>query len=146
MNKYCYSASMNAFYPFAMRSDYEIAGSWPADGMIVSDEIASEFMKEAPVGQMRVAGEDGFPEWGNKPEPTREEQIAMADLQQQNLLSLANEFMNSKQWPGKAAIGRLKGDELLQYNLWLDYLDSVAAIDANDAPEISWPIAPRANI
>ncbi len=31
--------------------------------------------------------------------------------------------MNSKQWPGKAAIGRLKGEELAQYNLWLDYLE-----------------------
>lgn len=146
MNKYAYSASANAFFPLAMRQDYVTAGTWPEDALIISDEIASEFMKEAPVGQMRVAGGGGFPEWGNKPEPTREEQIAMADLQQQNLISLANEFMNSKQWPGKAAIGRIKGDELLQYNLWLDYLDSVAAIDVNDAPEISWPIVPRSNI
>ncbi|WP_204528018.1 tail fiber assembly protein, partial [Citrobacter cronae] len=31
----------------------------------------------------------------------------------------------------KAAIGRLKGDELAQYNLWLDYLDALEALDTS---------------
>ncbi len=47
--------------------------------------------------------------------------------------------MNSKQWPGKAAIGRLKGDELTQYNLWLDYLDAPELVDTFGAPDIEWP-------
>lgn len=42
--------------------------------------------------------------------------------------------MNSRQWPGKAAIGRLKGDDLTQYNLWLDYLDALEAVDTSSAP------------
>ncbi|OZU14665.1 hypothetical protein CCO49_23710 [Salmonella enterica subsp. arizonae serovar 47:z4,z23:-] len=50
--------------------------------------------------------------------------------------------MNSKQWPGKVAIGRLKGDELVQYNFWLDYLDEVTAVDTSTAPDISWPPVP----
>lgn len=53
-----------------------------------------------------------------------------------------NNFMNSKQWPGKAAIGRLKGDELVQYNLWLDYLDALEAVDTSSAPDIKWPTPP----
>lgn len=50
--------------------------------------------------------------------------------------------MNSKQWPGKAAIGRLKGDDLAKYNLWLDYLDALEAIDTASAPDIKWPTLP----
>ncbi|HGU1655554.1 TPA: tail fiber assembly protein, partial [Escherichia coli] len=54
----------------------------------------------------------------------------------------ANEFINSKQWPGKAAIGCLKGEELAQYNLWLDYLDALELVDTSSAPDIEWPTPP----
>ena len=50
--------------------------------------------------------------------------------------------MNSRQWPGKAAIGRLKGEELTQYNLWLDYLDALELGDISSAPDIEWPTPP----
>ncbi|END7661099.1 tail fiber assembly protein, partial [Escherichia coli] len=38
-----------------------------------------------------------------------------------------------------AAIGRLKGEELAQYNLWLDYLDTLELVDTSGAPDIEWP-------
>ncbi len=44
--------------------------------------------------------------------------------------------------PGKAAIGRLKGEELAQYNLWLDYLDALELVDTSSAPDIEWPTPP----
>ncbi|EHU01384.1 hypothetical protein CKS_4137 [Pantoea stewartii subsp. stewartii DC283] len=50
--------------------------------------------------------------------------------------------MNSRQWPGKAALGRLKGDELAAYNTWLDYLDALYAVDTSKAPDITWPVKP----
>ncbi|HCQ0095424.1 Caudovirales tail fiber assembly protein [Escherichia coli] len=50
--------------------------------------------------------------------------------------------MNSRQWPGKAAIGRLKSEELAQYNLWLDYLDALELVDTSSAPDIEWPTPP----
>ncbi|HDV4024564.1 TPA: tail fiber assembly protein, partial [Escherichia coli] len=71
-----------------------------------------------------------------------EELIQQAESERQLLLNQANEYMNSKQWPGKAAIGRLKGDELAQYNLWLDYLDALELIDTSGAPDIEWPTPP----
>ncbi len=76
------------------------------------------------------------------PPPTLEEIIAAANAVKQRLTDEANTYMNSKQWPGKAAIGRLKGDDLLQYNVWLDYLDALDAIDTTNAPEIEWPTPP----
>ncbi|HCL9417769.1 TPA: tail fiber assembly protein, partial [Escherichia coli] len=40
------------------------------------------------------------------------------------------------------AIGRLKGEELAQYNLWLDYLDALELVDTSGAPDIEWPTPP----
>lgn len=77
-----------------------------------------------------------------EPEKTNEELVEEASSKKISLIDSANEFMNSKQWPGKAAIGRLKGDELAQYNLWLDYLDALEAIETSTAPDIDWPNAP----
>ncbi len=73
---------------------------------------------------------------------TYEELIQQAESERQLLLNQANEYMNSKQWPGKAAIGRLKDEELAQYNLWLDYLDALELIDTSSAPDIEWPTPP----
>jgi len=68
--------------------------------------------------------------------------IALANAEKQSRTDQANLYMNSKQWPGKAAIGRLKNDELAQYNLWLDYFDALEAVDTSSAPDINWPIPP----
>ncbi|MEE7305286.1 tail fiber assembly protein, partial [Escherichia coli O18:H14] len=45
-------------------------------------------------------------------------------------------------WSHYPAIGRLKGEELAQYNLWLDYLDTLELVDTSGAPDIEWPTPP----
>ena len=62
-----------------------------------------------------------------------------AEMKKISLVSEVNTYINTHQWPGKAAIGRLKGDELEQYNLWLDYLDALELVDTSGAPDIEWP-------
>ncbi|EKK8607090.1 tail fiber assembly protein [Escherichia coli] len=142
MNKYLYDAGANAFYPFALQSDYEAAGMWPENGVEVNEEIFAEFQKP-PLGKLRVAGDDGYPAWADIPPLTHEEQIAIADSQKQLLIDQANEYINSKQWPGKAAMGRLKDSEKIQYNDWLDFLDDIEAVDTSTAPDITWPKQPE---
>ncbi|WP_434082029.1 tail fiber assembly protein [Escherichia coli] len=73
----------------------------------------------------------------------RDAHIAAAEAKKQFLIDQANVYMNNKQWPGKAAIGRLTGEELAQYNLWLDYLDELEAVDTSSAPDINWPVPPE---
>lgn len=77
-----------------------------------------------------------------EPQKTKEQLIQDANLEKEGRIKTANDYINSKQWPGKAAIGRLKSDELAQYNLWLDYLDALEAVDTSIAPEIDWPQQP----
>ncbi|EFG1359086.1 tail fiber assembly protein [Escherichia coli] len=58
------------------------------------------------------------------------------------MFTSAGSHQTHHQWPGKAAIGRLKGEELAQYNSWLDYLDALELVDTSSAPDIEWPTSP----
>ncbi|WP_409250274.1 tail fiber assembly protein [Escherichia coli] len=143
MMSYVYSAKNNAFFYKTELNLYENAGWDLSDIIDVSYDLFLEFTQDRnEEGFMRVAGDDGLPSWGKLPPPTYEELVATSDLQKQRLINQANEYMYSKQWPGKAAIGRLKGEELAQYNLWLDYLDALELVDTSGAPDIEWPTPP----
>ncbi|EFN3864327.1 tail fiber assembly protein [Escherichia coli] len=111
--------------------------------MDIDEAIFREYFHDTPPdGKYRITGDDGMPAWADVPPPTREEQIASAETKKQQLINQANDYMNSRQWAGKAAIGRLKGEELAQYNLWLDYLDALELVDTSGAPDIEWPTPP----
>ena len=142
MTTYQFSPSENVILPLELKELYLKAGTWPVDTVDISDEQATEFMGGPPEGKMRVAGKNGLPAWGDVPPPTQEELIADADTKRQYLIEQANEYINSKQWPGKAAMGRLKESERVQYSAWLDYLDELEAVDTSTAPVIEWPTEP----
>lgn len=142
MSNYVYSPSLNLFYDAELEEEYKDANAWPEDGVFVSDEVFLTFSGSAPEGKERVCGEDNLPSWRDIPPPTYEELVAEADADKQSRIDQANDYMNSKQWPGKAALGRLKGDDLVQYNAWLDYLDALEAVNTSNAPDIEWPISP----
>ncbi|HGP4137823.1 TPA: tail fiber assembly protein [Enterobacter roggenkampii] len=141
MNKYKWSAKNLAFFPESWLSSYESAGWDLSDLVDVSDDVYMSFTSPPPSGKT-LGAKSGMPAWVDIPPPTHDELVAIAEAEKQHRIEQANEFMNSKQWPGKAAIGRLKGDELVQYNLWLDYLDELDAVDTLKAPDITWPTSP----
>lgn len=83
-----------------------------------------------------------MPCWLDIPAPSQDELVTHAESMRQQRIDEANVYINSRQWPGKAAIGRLRGEELAQYNLWLDYLDALEATEITAAPDIRWPEPP----
>lgn len=132
--KYYYDALDNGFYI------YPDSVKIPSSAIEISIDIYSQFAGVSwPEGKILGADSDGMPAWLDAPPLTHEEEIAAAEARKQALIDQSNAYINSKQWPGKAAIGRLKGDELEQYSLWLDYLDALEAVDASSAPNIIWP-------
>ncbi|PBT54276.1 tail fiber assembly protein [Escherichia coli] len=143
MNRYSFSPSRLAFYANELcETYYKPADSWPDDATDIDDSIADKYMiLTPPVGKM-LGVVDGKPAWVDVPPPTHEEHVAAAELKKQTLINQTNDYMASKQWPGKAAIGRLKGEGLEQYNLWLDYLDALELVDTASAPDIEWPTPP----
>lgn len=128
---------------YALQTEYQEVGMWPENGIDVSDEVSAEFTGQPPQGKTLGVGVDGMPAWVDIPPRPHEEQVSQAESEKTGRISEANTYINNKQWPGKAAIGRLKDEELAQYNLWLDYLDALEAVDTSTAPDITWPEQPQ---
>lgn len=101
--------------------------------------IREGFTLEAPESPFDK-WEDG--KWVANAEAKHAFDVVSAEARKRLLITEANAHMNNKQWPGKAAIGRLKGDELIQYGNWLDYLDALEAVETTSAPLIDWPETP----
>lgn len=142
MSNYIYSSAENSFFPLSLKDAYENAGTWPGDGVEVSDEVFSEFINPAPAGKVRGSVKDGLPAWVDEPAPSAEELVILAEKKRQSLVDTANTYINGRQWPSKLALGRLSDSEKSLFNLWLDYLDALIAIDTSAAPDISWPEIP----
>jgi hypothetical protein len=142
MKNHLFSPSTCGFYDPTYENDYKIAGTWPKDLVEVSNETLLSFVGSSPYGKVISSRYDGQPCWIDAPKPTKEDLELINTREKESKISAANDYINSKQWPGKAAIGRLKGDDLAQYNLWLDYLDALELVDAS-SDEISWPESPK---
>ncbi|MGR9883313.1 tail fiber assembly protein [Escherichia coli] len=139
MTMYYFSATTLGFYPEEMKAEYEAHGTFPSDVVEVVDEVRDEYNFTPPAGK-QLGSEGGYPAWVDF---TAEQLINAANEDKRERINQANDYINSKQWPGKAAIGRLKDDELAQYNVWLDYLDALEAVDISTAPNINWPEIPE---
>lgn len=120
----------------------EDAGTLPDDVIEITRETYEQFLGLHPEGKEIGADSSGRPVWINSTPPSKEDEVLTAEMKKISLVSEVNTYINTHQWPGKAAIGRLKGDELEQYNLWLDYLDALEAVDTSSAPDINWPTQP----
>lgn len=142
MHKYLYDAVTNAFYPLEKKESYKAVGLWPERGIEVDEDLFFIFQSPPP-GKVRIGGADGMPAWDDIPPPTQDEMVAMAIARKSSKITEANIYINEKQWPGKAALGRIKENEKLQYGLWLDYLDALQAIITEAAPDILWPERPK---
>ncbi|WP_370613167.1 tail fiber assembly protein [Citrobacter portucalensis] len=134
--KIFYSPSLNGFLLEQTAEEYD-----GEDLTEVSQDVYHQFIAGSET-QIMVAGNSG-PVWQDAPGPTQEELTQAAEYERQRRIDVANDFMNRKQWPGKAAIGRLKGDELAHYNLLLDYLYALEAVDTSSAQDINWPVPPE---
>lgn len=141
-----FSAANNGFYNEKLKgSYYDKYNAWPADAVELTEAEVAEFSSGTPpAGKMLGADSTGMPAWLDVPPPTHEEQIEEADAKKQQRIEQVNSYMSSKQWPGKAAMGRLTDEEKVKYNAWLDYLDALEAVDTASVPDINWPDEPEA--
>lgn len=63
-----FSPSTGAFYATDLRDTYDAAGTWPVDGVDVSDDVWHTFIATPPEGKVRGAV-DGAPGWVDAPTP-----------------------------------------------------------------------------
>lgn len=140
MENYIYSASQNMILPVSLKQIYVDAGTWPEDGIAISDEVAGEFMGQYPQGKTLSHDEDGQPCWADIPPLPKEQQIAEAEKKRAFLISEVES--ETAMLRAKLALGRIKEAEKMLLNAWLDYLDELEAVDVSTAPDIIWPVKP----
>lgn len=137
---YVYSPSTNAMYAVSMKEAYEAAGTWPADGIEITDEIFNEFTQSSPQGKIRTAV-NGAPAWVDVPPPTAEESVLYAENVKLGLLNEATKAITI--WQTKLLMGRkLNEEESLSLNSWMDFIDDLTGVDTSKAPDIDWPSHP----
>lgn len=143
--KSVYSPSEHVIYPADSYDDYKRAGTWPDDGIEVSDEDAVTFNgSNEPSGKM-VSMVDGVLCWVDRPAPvlTKEQLIAIAEGKRESLIDQAMQSISVIQL--KLQAGRkLTTAETEKLNNTLDYIDEVTATDISTAPDIIWPTPPAA--
>ena len=137
-----YSETFKGFMPDQWKDDGTYK-EWPQDAILMTDdEVETYWGKSAPAGKM-LGVVDGRLSWVDLPPPSPEEALFQAEEKKAALAREANDIINSKQWPSKLALGRLKDAEKEQFISWLDYLDAIEAVDTSTAPDIEWPPAPQ---
>lgn len=143
--KSVYSPGEHAIYPSVLYEEYMQRGTWPADGIDISDEDAIKFNgSNEPAGKCVGQDENGKLCWIDRPAPvlTHEEYIERAEQQRKNLIDQAMQSISVIQL--KLQAGRkLTTAETGKLNSTLDYIDAVTAIDTSAAPDIEWPVPPQ---
>ncbi|MEP8891729.1 tail fiber assembly protein [Enterobacter roggenkampii] len=140
---YVYSASKDAFFPIALREIYELAGTWPEDGVETGDDVFKKFTDTPPDGKVRGGGKDGKPTWVDAPEPTNQQLLDAVKLEQQYLLGYAD--LVTADWRTELSLGEINDEDKKKLSQWMAYKRQVKAIRAEDAiaDGFQWPLTPE---
>ena len=138
-----FSPALNAFIPAAWKNDGTYNDeTWPVDAIEATDAEVSVYWRQTPPNGKQLGVVDGRPAWVDIPPLSSEQEKALADQQKVLLLNAATAKIVI--WQTKLLMGRkLTDNETVQLNNWIDYIDSVTAIDTATAPDISWPALPE---
>ncbi|WP_454843237.1 tail fiber assembly protein [Rahnella aceris] len=139
---YVYSPLTNGFYPRELRDVYDDAGSWPDDGIAVTDVVYREYQTlPPPEGKMRIAGADGLPVWADIPAPTHEELKADAVATLSGLMTKANLAIAPLQ--DAVDIEDATDDEIAKLKDWKKYRVALNRLNLSLVPDIDWPQLPE---
>lgn len=114
------------------------------DTATAQESVINE-LGELPDGITTIAPDVEFPKWNGKKWVTdkaakKESDIAAAESKKQYLI--AEVHTETQMLQTKLALGRIKEDEKVLLNAWLDYLEELEAVDVSTAPDIVWPVKP----
>lgn len=131
-----FSPSEIGFYDEEIKQEYEKAGTWPADGLKLTEDQYKEFSGQAPDGK-RLSSKNGKPIWGDVPELNDEDKLLINRNIQENLITEARNKIFLPQT--KLLLGKASSSDKVILSNWIEYMESVQQVDLLK-PE--WPEAP----
>ncbi|HCT2143202.1 tail fiber assembly protein [Raoultella ornithinolytica] len=116
--------------------------SIPEDVIEITQETYDAMFEGQANGQMIATGKDGSPVLKDKPLPSHDVLVSLAEQYRQSLIDAAMQSVSVLQL--KLQAGRkLTADEMSKLNAALDYIDALDAVDTSTAPDITWPAIPE---
>lgn len=140
MMGYVYSAKNNAFYTDELQADYEASGAWPGFFVRVTEDDYQAIMKGLADGLVVVSGKNGYPQLSERPAPSPEEQISMAEARRAELLAAAAEKIAPLQDASDLDIATKS--EAAQLLAWKAYRVQLSRMVFTGTGEIDWPEVP----
>lgn len=140
MKNFGFSANKAQFFMMDKQNDYEASGIWPDDIKPVDDDVMAKFANTPPSGMRLGADKKGNPVWVDIPPLTHAELVEQAEAKKRYLISEVES--ETAMLRAKLVLGRIKDDEKVLLNAWLDYLDELEVVDVSTAPDIAWPVKP----
>ncbi|WP_430442308.1 tail fiber assembly protein [Providencia huaxiensis] len=138
---YLYSAKNNAFYPYAIQTNYLNSDSWPNDGVNVSGAVYREFAIELPPkDKVRGSNKKGYPCWVNTPVMPKEQLMENLEQEKKVLLNEASEAIAPLQYA--VDLDMATDEEIVRLKEWKKYSVLLNRIDTSTAPDIEWPVKP----
>lgn len=137
---YVYSNNENAFYPESMKESYESAGTWPDDGVLVTDDEFIEFSSTPSDGKVRGLSK-GKLTWIDSPPPTNEQLIKEATDKKASILNQVN--FNTQMMQTQLSLGIISDSDKAELTKWMKYAQDVKAISTDDPESIVWPEEPE---
>lgn len=134
-----FSPSTMGFYPVSMKQDYLNAGSWPEDGIGITQEEYLEFNVQYPDGKV-LGAVDGKIAWIDAPAPSKEQLINEAMSTKQYKIESANKIF--MEWQTKLLLDMASESEKDAVRAWVKYVDEIKSLDVSTAPDIDWPVEP----
>ncbi|MBU4680482.1 tail fiber assembly protein [Cedecea davisae] len=141
--KSVFSPSQSAIYPAAYYADYVRAGTWPTDGIEISEKDAINFNgTNEPQGKM-PAWRDNTLCWIDRPVPeeTKEQMVALAEHKKSLYRSVADAEILWRQ--DAVELDMATNEEKSRYDAWRKYRVLLTRVDTSQAPDISWPEPPK---
>lgn len=138
---YIFSPANNAFYNTSMKSLYDSAGTWPHDGIKVTNNVFNEFTQSAPEGKVRAASDDGLPVWVDIPAPSKEQMIEVANAELASRRAAADQAILPLQ--DAIDLGIATEKEIIALQDWKKYRVALNRLDIASSPDFEWPDEPE---
>ena len=141
MESVYFSPSLLSFIPARWKDDGTYTEqTWPADAVLVTDEVAQTFWKQTPPEGKQLGVVKGRPAWVDLPAPTQAQLISIADQQKMTLRAAADSAIAPLQ--DAADLDMATDDEKNALTAWKKYRVLLNRVDTSTAPDITWPEQP----
>ncbi|EOF8224348.1 tail fiber assembly protein [Yersinia enterocolitica] len=137
-----FSAITKGFYPTDVidKEWYEKHGNWPTDVTKISRSDYEKYLSTPPMG-MELGSKNGKPAWVEV-EISKERYIIIATMEKQQLMVVAEEAIAPLLRAVKFDMATDEEKALLE--AWERYSVLLSRIDVRSAPDIKWPLTPKA--